>query len=136
MIKIEIHILDGSLDIEIKKNGDDYFLVVILSKSHYLKENGRAWNGKTKKEENVNEIIHLIRNCYRETSKPKRITINDGMHIKINLNEGGSEVKFTIENSDKEMTAFQLMKKVFEFINELSQDADFLRYSNIFGYAK
>lgn len=133
MIKVEIHILDGLLDIEIKKSGDEYFLVIILSKSQYFNENGRAWNGKTKKEEKIKEIIHLIRKCYMKSPKPKMITINDGTIIKINLNEGGSEVKFIIENLDEEMTEFQLMKKVFEFSNELVQDSDLLRYTKIFG---
>lgn len=133
MIKIEIIILDGQLDIEIKKSGDDSFLVVILSKSSYFKENGRIWTGKTKKEENVREIKNLIRKCYIKPSKPKVITINDGTIIKINLNDDESEVTFLIENSDEEMTEFQLMKKVFEFINDLVNDADLLRYTKIFG---
>lgn len=133
MIKVEIHILDGLLDIEVKKSGDEYFLVIILSKSQYFNENGRAWNGKTEKEEKIKEIIHLIKKCHMKSSKPKMIAINDGTIIKINLNEGGSEVKFIIENLDEEMTEFQLMKEVFEFINDIVKDADLLRYTKIFG---
>jgi hypothetical protein len=64
------------------------------------------------------------------------ITINDGTIIKINLNDDGLEVTFLIENIDEEMTEFQLMKKVFEFINDLVNDVDLLRYTKIFGYIK
>jgi hypothetical protein len=40
MIKIEIHSLAGQLDIEIKRNENSYFLLVILSTSRYFKEKG------------------------------------------------------------------------------------------------
>lgn len=78
MIKIEIHTLAGQLDIEIKRNESCYFLLVILSTSQYFKENGKVWNGKIMRTEKLFEIISLIKECYRKSSVPTKITILDG----------------------------------------------------------
>lgn len=134
MIKIEIHTLEGTLDIEIKKNGDQYFLVVILSKSAYFKENGRAWNGKTMNEEKVWEITNLIMECYKNPSIPKWITINDGRLVKINLKEDKLEINLTIKDSFEEgQIEIQLMEKIFDFINEIIQDTFLKKYTLVFG---
>lgn len=134
MIKMEIHILGGELDIEIKQVDDQYLLLVILSKSDYFKENGRAWNGKTMNEPKVREIANLIRDCYKKPSIPKMITINDGRTVKISLKEDKSEISLTIKNIFEEgMIEFQLMQKIFDFINEIIPDAILKKYTLVFG---
>jgi len=134
MIKIEIQTLEGTLDIEIKKNGNQYFLLVILSKSDYFRESGRAWNGKTLNEEKVREITNLITECSKKPSIPKWITINDGRLVKINLKEDKSEISLTIKDRYEEgQIEIQLMKKIFDFINEIIQDAFLKKYTLVFG---
>jgi hypothetical protein len=133
MIKIEVHIPDGALDIEIKKNDDQYFLVVVLSKSSYFKENGRAWNGKIRKDE-VQEITDLIKECYKKPSLPKRITINDGRLIKISLKDHQSKISLTIKDSFEEgKIEIRLMEKVFSRINEIIQDEILKKHTVVFG---
>jgi hypothetical protein len=137
MIKVQIEILDGELDIEIKKDKDQYFILVILSKSGYYKENGRAWNGKTMDEPKVLEITYLIRECYTKPSIPERITICDGMAARISLKEEGSEVSFTILNNFDEGTfELQLLQTLFDLVNEMILDTDLKKYSRVFGYLK
>lgn len=53
MIKIEIQIMEGNLEIEIKKDIDFYSLIVIISKSERFREKGRAWSGKINDEEKL-----------------------------------------------------------------------------------
>ena len=133
MIKIEVHILEGQLDIEIKKAGDQYNLLVILSKSAYYKENGRAWNGRTTNSAKVEEIAHLIKECYKKPSVPKRITILDGMQVNIYLKEEGSEIQFYIRNNfDEGSNEFQFMENSFDLINEVIPDEALKRYSAVF----
>lgn len=137
MIKIEIHVLKGTLDIEIKKNGDQYFLLVILSKSDYFKEKGRSWNGKTMNEEKVCEIKKLIIECYKNPTIPKWVTINDGRLVRIILKEDMSEINLTIKDSFEEgQIEFQLMEKIFAFINEISQDEFLKKCTLVFGNYK
>lgn len=133
MIKMEVHILEGQLDIEIKKEGDHYNILVILSKSAYHKENGRAWNGVTINNTEVEEMIHLIKECYKKPSIPKRITILDGMQVNITLKEEGSEIHFFIRNNfDEGTNEFQFMQKSFDLINEMIPDEALKKYSQVF----
>ena len=133
MIKIEIQILEGQLDIEIKKAGDQYHLLVILSKSAYYKENGRAWNGKTTNQEAVHEIARLIKGSYKNPSVPERITIADGMQVNVDLNEEGEEIHFFILNNfDEGTNEFRFMQKIVVLINELIPDDALKKYSRVF----
>jgi hypothetical protein len=133
MIKIEIHILEGQLDIEVKKEGNEYNLLVLLSKSAYYKENGRAWNGRTANSAKVEEIAHLIKECYKKPSVPGRITILDGMQVNANLKEEGSEIDFSILNNfDEGTNEFQFMQKAFDLINEEIPDEALKKYSRVF----
>lgn len=133
MIKIEVHILDGQLDIEIKKEGDHYNLLVILSKSAYYKENGRAWSGRAINNSEVEEIIRLIKECHKKPSIPKQITILDGMQVNINLKEEGAEIRFFIRNNfDEGTNEFQFMQKSFDLINEMIPDEALKKYSQVF----
>lgn len=134
MIKIEVHILDGQLDIEIKKEGNGYNVLVIVSQSAYHKENGRAWNGRTADSAKVQEITSLIKECYQKPSVPKRIVILDGMQVNIRLKEDGSEIDFFIRNNfDEESNEFQFMQNTFDLINDLIPDEALKRYSQVFG---
>ena len=133
MIKLEIHILDGQLDIEIKKAGDQYHLLVLLSKSAYYREKGRAWNGSTTNHAAVQEIARLIRVCYEKPSVPKRITILDGMQVNIHLEEENSEIQFYIRNNfDKGTNESQFMQNTFDLINEVIPDEALKKYSRVF----
>lgn len=133
MIKLEIHILNGQLDIEIKKEGDGYNLLVILSKTVYYKEKGRAWNGRTTNDETVEEIARLIKECYEKPSVPKRLVILDGMQVNVTFKEKGTEVRFSILNNfDKGTNEFQFMQNTFDLINEIIPDDALKRYSGVF----
>ncbi len=129
MVKIEVHILEGQLDIEVKKEGSEYNLLVLLSKSAYYKENGRAWNGTTTNSAKVEEIVHLIKECYQKPSVPKRITILDGMQVNIHLKEEGSEIDFFIRNNfDEGTNEFQFMQNSFDLIHEVIPDEALKKY--------
>ena len=133
MIKIEVQILDGQLDIEIKKDGGGYNLLVILSKTAYYKEKGRAWNGRTTNDETVEEIARLIKECYKKPSVPKYITILDGIQVNINLKEKGDEIQLSILNNfDEGSNEHQFMQNTFDLINEIIPDDDLKRYSAVF----
>jgi hypothetical protein len=136
MLKIEIHILSGQLDIEIKKNDDQFVLLVILSKSEYFREKGRVWTAKTADEEKVLEIVNMIKECYVNPSIPKMITINDGIHIKIDLQVEETKINFIIEELEEGTKEFDFRKKIFTFINELVQDTDLENYSRSFLYLR
>ena len=132
MIKITIQIPDGELDIEIKKNGSEFFLIIILSKSAYFKENGRFWNAKTSDEAKVLEIANAIKGSHSKPSMPKRITINDGKIIRINLKENGSEMNLVIKEIEESTIEFQLMQKISGFVNDLIPDAALEKYTALF----
>ena len=132
MIKIAIQNTEGELDIEIKKNGDEFFLIIILSNSAYFEENGRVWNAKTSNEAKVLEIADAIKASYAKPSAPKRSTINDGRIIKINLKENGSEMNLLIKDLEENTIEFQLMQKISGFVNELVQDAALTKYTAAF----
>jgi hypothetical protein len=134
MIKVEIHNLGSSVDIEIKKNENQYFLLVITSKSDYFKQNGSAWNGMTENEEQVREVANSIMQCYSKPSAPKSISINDGKIIKVKLKEKEEEVSLIIKDISEGTIEFQLMQKLFEFIHTLVQDSDLEQYIKRFGY--
>jgi hypothetical protein len=136
MLKIEIHILSGQLDIEIKKNDDQFVLLVILSKSEYFREKGRVWTAKTADEEKVLEIVNMIKECYVNPSIPKMITINDGIHSKIDLQVEETKINFIIEELEEGTKEFDFRKKIFTFINELVQDTDLEYYSRSFLYLR
>jgi hypothetical protein len=134
VIKVQLEILDGELDIEIKKEGDRYYLLVILSKSDYFKDKGRAWSGNTVNESNVREIAQLIKECYENPSILRSLTISDGMAATISLKEERSEMRFIILNKfDEGTNESQLLQTLFDFTNDSIQDAVLKNYTRLFG---
>jgi hypothetical protein len=133
-IKIVTHILDAALDIEIKKNADRYFLLVILSKSKYYKENGKAWNGKMAFG-NVRQIANAAMQCYRNPSVAKNITINDGKTVKIRLQENGSDINFAVQDIYGGTVESTLMQEIFSSINAIIKDPVLEKYREIFDFA-
>lgn len=123
MIKIEIQTLQASLDIEIKTDNNQYNLLVLLSKSAYFKESGRAWHGKTTEGEKVQTIIELIQNCYANPSAKKSITINDGRLIKIASRSDSADINFNLADTYEEHAIEnQLVKALYDFTTEIIQD--------------
>lgn len=133
MIKINMITLNGELDIEIKKSEAQYHLLVILSKSEYFKEAGRAWHSKTIEDKKVQELADLIRESYKKPSLPKRITINDGMHVRISLIEDSTDIHLFLKEFEDGMIEDKLIKKTLQFVNELVQDPILKKYLNEFG---
>jgi hypothetical protein len=134
MIKIQIDILDGCLEIEIKKNINYYSLIVIISKSETFKENGRAWSGEINEEKKVIEIVNLIKECYNNPAVPIAFTINDGRRVKIRLEEDAADINLDIKHSyAEEHGEHLLVEKIFYLINEIIQDQTLKEYSLIFG---
>lgn len=128
MIKIEIHTLAGELDIEIKRNENYHSLLIILSTSQYFNENGRVWNGKIMKTEQLFEIVNLIKECHRKPSLPTSITINDGRVIKINLNDDESQIVLSLINIDKNTNEFELIHNTKKLINQGTGNNTTLQY--------
>lgn len=133
MIKLEIHTLAGQLDIEIKRNENFYVLIVIISKSQYIKENGRVWSGKIIETERLFEIVNLIKKCYKIPPIPTTITINDGKLIKINLYNDQLQVSLNLIDIEKNTNEFELIQEIKKFTNEVTgNDPTLQDYLNIF----
>lgn len=133
MIKIQIDILDGRLEIEIKKNINYFSLMVIISKSETFKENGRAWGKKINEEEKVIEIVNLIKECHKNPNVPLAFTINDGRWVRISLKEDAADTNLEIKHSyAEEHTEHQLIERIFYLINEIIQDKTLKEYTLIF----
>lgn len=128
MIKIEIHSLAGQLDIEIKRNENGYFLLVILSTSRYFKEKGKVWNGKIMRTEKLFEIISLIKECYRNPSVPAKITILDGTLRKISLNDEGSQFALHLIDIDENTNESELLQNIKKLVNEVTGNDTTLQY--------
>lgn len=133
MIKIEIHTLAGQLDIEIKRNENSYALLVILSRSQFFQENGRAWNGKIMRTEKLSDIIGLIKACNKNPYAPTKITINDGRLIQINLNNDEASIGLRLTDIDENTNESELIRKIKELTNEVTgNNADLGYYLNDF----
>jgi len=136
MIKINLNALEGELDIEIKKNDDHNNLIVILSKSDYFQENGKAWHKKIEDNQTIFKIADLIKACYTTPSIPKGITINDGISRKISLEDSVS-IHLALQNSYYTNTnESEVIKSIFEYVCELIQDPVLEKYINVFDYSK
>ncbi|MCF2220462.1 hypothetical protein H9Q08_14335 [Chryseobacterium sp. PS-8] len=136
MIKIETHTLAGQFDIEIKKNENFYTLLIIASKSQYFKDhNGKVWSGKIIETEKLFEITNLIKECYRNPSVPKRITILDGRSIKINLKDDDSQITLKLKDIDENTNESELIQKIKELIDEVIGHSKTLKdYLDVFMY--
>lgn len=138
MIKIEIHTLTGQLDIEIKRNENNYFLLVILSTSQYFKENGKVWNGKIMRTEKLFDIISLIKECYKKPSVPTKITILDGTIRKINLKDGTlrklnlndeeSQIALHLIDINENTNESELLQSIKELVNEVTDNDTTLQF--------
>lgn len=128
MIKIEIHTLAGQLDIEIKRNENIYFLLVIVSTSPYFKEKGRVWSDKILQTEKLPEIISLIKECYRKPSVPTKITILDGTLRKISFNDGESQIALHLIDIDDNTNESELLQSIKELVNETTGHDTALQY--------
>lgn len=135
MIKININTCDSELDIEIKQNDAHYNLLVILSKSRYFQENGRAWHSQTEEKQTVTKIVNLIKACSANPSVPKRITINDGNLTKINL-QGPSPVHLALIDIEPDTIEAELLETLFDYIREQIQDSDLEKYISAFNLIK
>lgn len=122
MLKVQLHVLDGELEIEFKKNQNFYSVIAVLSKSST--QNGRVWSGKTFDDTKIKEIIHSIKECHQNPSIPTKITINDGMIVQIELKEN-TILNLTINNFNEGTKESQLINRLFEYVNELLKDSSF-----------
>lgn len=138
MIKINLNTLEGELDIEIKKNDDHYNLIVILSKSDYFQENGKAWHKKIENNQTIIKIADLIKACYTAPSIPKGITINDGISRKISLeDEDTAPIHLVLQNSYHTNTnESELIKSIFDYVCEQIQDPILENYVQVFDHYK
>jgi len=123
MIKININTLAGELDIEIKKNDHHYNLIVIMSKSDYFQEEGRAWHKQIDDSQTINKIVNLIKACHTDPSIPNGITINDGIFRKISLDDDTVAIHLVLKDSyHTESHESELIRTIFEYANQLIQD--------------
>lgn len=127
-IKIEIHTLAGQLDIEIKRNENSYFLLVILSTSQYFKENGKVWSGKIIRTEKLFEIINLIKECYRKPSVATKKTILDGTLRKISFRDEESQIALRLIDIDENTNEYELLQSIKELINDVTGNNTTLQY--------
>lgn len=130
-VKVEIETLELECSIEIKQNGDDHMLLIILSKSDFLSESGRAWHGKITEARAVMELEKLIEECYVQPSTPQWITINDGIQIKINLKQSSSELKLILRDIEQGMKEYDLMTQLLLLSDHAAGDATLKRVLDI-----
>ncbi|MEO4005058.1 hypothetical protein [Flavobacterium sp. CAU 1735] len=137
MIKININTLDGELDIEIKKNDNQYDLIVIMSKSDYFQEKGRVWHKQIDDNQTINKIVNLIKACHTNPSVPNGITINDGIVRKICLDDDTVAIHLVLKDSYHEKTnESELIESIFEYICECIQDPILEKYTRAFDNSK
>ncbi|MFZ4929042.1 hypothetical protein [Chryseobacterium sp. Mn2064] len=133
MIKIEIHILDGCLDIEIKNNNEHYSLIVIISKSETYKEKGRAWSDIIDNKEKISEIVNLIKESHENPSIPTAFTINDGRSVTVSLKEDAKDLNLNLVHCyAEEHNEYQLVNNILHLINETIQDKILDGYTLLF----
>lgn len=136
MIKINIASLAGELDIEIKQTDSHYNLIVIMSKSDYFQEAGKAWHAKIEDNQMITKIVSLIKACHTNPSLPKGITINDGTYRKISM-EDAVPVHLLLKDSYHTHTnESELLKTIFEFVCKQIQDPVLENYIGAFDDSK
>lgn len=128
-IKVYIHDLGNKCEFEIKRNNEKYILLVLKSKSDFDRDNGKIWHAQTKDEKYVDDIQSLIKYCYENPSKPKRITILDGIYIVFEYTFSENKIKLIIKDHfEKGSKEVILMCKFLAFTDILINDADFKNY--------
>ena len=131
MIKIRLSALDFECEIEVKKNAEDYILLVIMSKSDYYKNSGNAWHGQIKDEGEITAIEVLLESCYKYPSVTKWVTINDGMTAYLDCQVNGVEIKFQIKDFRENNKEAELMKRIFVLSNNLIKDPVWEAYTKM-----
>jgi len=136
MIKINITSLAGELDIEIKQTDHQYNLIVMMSKSDYFQEAGKAWHAKIDDDQTITKIVSLIKACHTNPSLPKGITICDGTFRKISL-EDTVPIHFVLKDSYHEKTnESELLKSIFTYVCNSMQDPVLEKYIHAFDDSK
>lgn len=136
MIKINIASLAGELDIEIKQTDKHYNLLVIMSKSDYFQENGKAWHAKIDEDQTILKIVSLIKACHTNPSIPKGITINDGTFRKISLEDTVAIHLLLKDSYHAHTNESELLKTIFEFVCKQIQDPVLENYIGAFDDSK
>lgn len=121
-IKVRISVLDAETEIEIKKEGDSFKLIVLASASPYHKEKGTAWHGAIADGQAVKEIDSLITGAYRNPSKTEQITILDGISIHVNYQNETETLDFKFKDYNLDSNEDQLLKKLFKLCNQTCGD--------------
>ncbi|THF51802.1 hypothetical protein E6C50_08585 [Flavobacterium supellecticarium] len=136
MIKINIASLAGELDIEIKQTDKHYNLLVIMSKSDYFQEDGKAWHAKIDDDQTILKIVSLIKACHTNPSIPKGITINDGTFRKISLEDTVAIHLLLKDSYHAHTNESELLKTIFEYVCEQIQDPVLEKYIRAFDDSK
>lgn len=136
MIKINIASLAGELDIEIKQTDKHYNLLVIMSKSDYFQEDGKAWHAKIDDDQTILKIVSLIKACHTNPSIPKGITINDGTFRKISLEDTVAIHLLLKDSYHANTNESELLKTIFEYVCEQIQDPVLEKYIRAFDDSK
>lgn len=136
MIKINIESLAGELDIEIKQTDKHYNLLVIMSKSDYFQEDGKAWHAKIDEDQTILKIVSLIKACHTNPSIPKGITINDGTFRKISLEDTVAIHLLLKDSYHANTNESELLKTIFEYVCEQIQDPVLEKYIRAFDDSK
>lgn len=132
MIKVILQTLEGTCEIELKKDQEGCSMLVIMSKSEFLGESGRAWHGKSTDAAAVAEIAELIKECYANPSRPENITIADGMKVTFSLDVTGSKITFVLNSIDRGTNEFRLLTMLFAMTNAVVGDPVLKNYLEIF----
>lgn len=128
ILKVHIQTLDHETEIELKKDQALYRLLILKSKSDYDKDPGTVWHGASSNEEPVKAINSLIMACHHVPHKPARITILDGMLVKIYSRYGETELSLSINQFAEGSNEVILLQTLFDFCKHIVQDEAFDRY--------
>ncbi|MCE3228790.1 MAG: vinculin [Bacteroidetes bacterium] len=127
-LKVKIEALDYEAEIEIKKDGDLYRLIVIKSKSAYYKHNGKAWHGQTAADAQIKEITGLVEECYVAPTKTKMICILDCTVVTFLYDNDKTKINYSIKDFEEGAKQDMLMAKLYELCNKLTGEIIFKKF--------
>lgn len=128
MLKVQIQTLGRALDIELKKHGDLYRLLVIGSRSAYTKDPGTVWHGESGNGELVEAIGRLALQCHHSPHSPTRITILDGMLVSLHYRHEETEFKLSLKEFEEGSNETLLLRSLLAYCKQLLHSDTFDRY--------
>lgn len=129
ILKVQIQTLAHELDIELKKYRELYRLLIIASKSDFDKDPGKVWHGESGNGELVEAISRLAIQCHHAPHQPTRITILDGMLVKLHYRYEETEFTLSLNEFEEGSAEVLLLRSLLALCKQLLHDNTFDRYA-------